>query len=68
MNKNLCSNYNIHMLFEDGFKLYNTQNEPPCCLHDRKRKALQVAALTDHFTHVFIFENVAHGYDVLMTL
>ena len=49
------------MLFEHGFNLDNTYNEPPCYWHE------SVANQTDHFANAFVRENVAYGYDVVTT-
>ena len=53
------------MLFEHGFYL----KEPIwalICLHDVTRES--AVALSDDFADAFVRENVAHVYDVVMTL
>ena len=66
MNENPCSNQEIHVLFEHGFELENTSNEPRviCMTLYRESDVDQ----TDHFADVFVCDNVAYGYDVVATL
>ena len=64
MNKNPCSNQDIHVLFEHGSELENTQNEP--CIICMTLYMERIADQTDHFPNVFVRENVAYGYDVVM--
>ena len=61
MNKNPCSNQENHILFEHGFKLENTKNEP-------RRYTESIEDQTDHFVDAFVCENVVYGYDIVMTL
>ena len=58
MNENSCSNQKIHVLFEHGFKLYNTSNKPPVI--NMTLYAEGAADQTDHFAVAFVCENVAH--------
>ena len=60
MNENPCSNQEIHALFEHGFELENTFNEPCiiCMLTESD------ADQTDHFTDV-LFTKTLH---TVMTL
>ena len=54
------------MLFEHGFELENTYNEP--CINCMTLYTESVADQTDHFADVFVRENVAYRYDVVGTL
>ena len=63
MNENLFSNKEIHVLFEQGSELENTQNEP--CIICMTIYTENIADQTYHFTDVFVRENVAYGYDVM---
>ena len=54
------------MLFEHGFKLYNTSNKPQVIY--MTLYAESAADQTDHFACAFVCENVAHSYDVVATL
>ena len=65
MNENPCSNREIHILFEDGFELEKTKNEP-CIIC--KTYTESIADQTDHFADAFVRKNTAYGYDVVMTL
>ena len=51
------------MLFEHGFKLENTLNEP--CITRITLFTECVDDQTNHFTNAFVPENVAYGYDVV---
>ena len=61
--RNSCSNQEIHMLFEHGFKLENTSNEPWVIYMTLYTES--VADQTDHFADVFVRENVAYGFGVM---
>ena len=65
MNEYPCSNQEIHVLFEYGFELYHTSNKPRVIY--MTLYAESVADQTDHLADAFARENVAHGYDVVMT-
>ena len=54
------------MLFEHGFKVENTTNEPWVIYMKLYTKS--VADQTDHFADGFVHENIAYGYDVVTTL
>ena len=64
MNENPCSNQEIHVLFEHGFELENTSNEP--CIVYMRLYTESVADLADHFADAFVRKN--YGYDVVMPL
>ena len=64
MNKNPCSNRETHVLFEHGSEIENTYNEP--CIICMTLYTESVEDQIDHFAHVFVSENVAYGYDVVM--
>ena len=66
MNKNPCSNQEIHVLFEHGSELENTINEPYIICMTLNTES--IADQTDHFADVFVRENVAYGYDVVRRL
>ena len=51
MNKNPCSNQEIHMLFEHGSELENTLNEPYIICMTLNTGS--IADQTDHFADVF---------------
>ena len=54
------------MLFEHGFELENTSNEPRViCL---MLYTQSVADQIDHFSDVFVRENVAYSYDIVTML
>ena len=63
MNENPCSNQEIHVLFEHGYELENTYNEP--CIICMTLYTERIADQTDHFADVFVRENVAYGNDVM---
>ena len=63
MNENPCSNQEIHVLFEHGSELENTEYEP--CIICMTLYTERIADQTDHFANVFVRENVAYGYDVM---
>ena len=66
MNENPCSNREIHLLFENGFKLENTENEREViCMKLHKES---VADQTDNFASAFIRKNVAYGYEYVTRL
>ena len=52
MNKNPCSNQEIHALFEHGMTLYMERVEDQ----------------TDHFVDAFVREKVAYCYDIVTML
>ena len=57
------------MVFEHGFKLENTSNEP--CVIYMTLYTESIADQTHHFANVFACENVAYSYDIaknVMTL
>ena len=60
MNKNPCSNHEIHILFEHDFLTLQKPKMSPNCLHDVTRES--VVALTDHFADDFVCV-----YDVVAT-
>ena len=51
------------MLFEHGFKLENTSNEPWVIYMTLYTES--VANQTDHFANFFVCENVAYGHDIM---
>ena len=57
MNQNPCSNQVIHVLFEHGFELENTKNEP--CIICMTLYTESVVDQTDHFAHV-LFAKTLH--------
>ena len=63
MNENPCSNQEIHVLFEHGSKLENTENVP--CIICMTLCTERIVDQTDHFADVFVRVNVAYGYDVM---
>ena len=63
MNENPCSNQEIHVLFEHGSELENTLNER--CMICMTLYTERITDQTDHFSDVFVRENVAYGYDVM---
>ena len=63
MNENLCSNQEIHVLFEHEFKLKNTSNKPRVIY--MTLYAESAADQTDHSADTFVRENVAYVYDVV---
>ena len=54
------------MLFEHGFELENTKNQP--CIICMALYTESDADQTDHFADAFVWENVAYGYDIVTTL
>ena len=66
MNENPCLNKEIHVLFEHGFDLKNTYNEP--CIICMTLYTESVADQTDHFANAFVHENITYGYDIVTTL
>ena len=56
MNENPCSNQEIHVLFEHGFKLENTLNEPRAIYMTLYTES--IADRTDNFADAFVRENV----------
>ena len=59
MNENLCSNHEIHMLFEHGVKfVWQYLKWALICLLDITRESL--AKWTDHYVNVFVCGNVVH--------
>ena len=63
MKENPCSNQEIHVLFEHGFKLENTSNEPRVIYITLYTES--IVDQTDHFADVFVRENVDYGYDIV---
>ena len=66
MNENPCSNQEIQMLFEHGFELEHFLNGP--CIICMMLYMESVADQSDHFTDAFVRQNIAYGFDVVMTL
>ena len=63
MNETPCSNQEIHMLFEHGFELENTKNEP--CIICIMLYMESIVDQTVHFADSFARENVAKCYGVV---
>ena len=51
------------MLFEHGFKLYNTSNKPQAIYINLYAES--AADQTDHFADAFVHENGGYGYDAI---
>ena len=66
MKENSCSNHEVCMLFEHGFKLENAKNEPQIIYIILYTESL--ADQTDYFADAFVCENVAYSYDVVKML
>ena len=66
MNENPCSNQEILVLFEHGFKLRNTSNKPGVIY--MRLDAESAADQTEHFAYAYFCENVTHDYDNVMPL
>ena len=61
MSGNPCSNQEIHVLFEQGFKFNNTTlNESLVIIES-------IADQNDHFADAFVQGNVVYGYDDVAT-
>ena len=58
MNENPCSNQEIHLLFEHGFELEYTLNEPRVICMTLYTESL--ADQTDHFADGYVRENVGY--------
>ena len=54
------------MLFELGFKLQNTSNQPRVIYMELYAESS--ADQTDHFVDAFVSNNLAHGHDVVRML
>ena len=54
------------MLFEHGFELENTKNEPYIICMTLHMESF--ADQTDHFADAIVREKVVYGYDLLTTL
>ena len=54
------------MLFEHGFRLEDTENEPRVICMMLYTES--IASQTDHFADTFVSENVAYGYDIVTIL
>ena len=63
MNENPCSNQEIHVLFEHNFELENES-----CTICKTLYTESIADQTDHYADAFVRENIAYGYDVVITL
>ena len=59
MDENPCLNQEIHVLFENGFKLQNTLDKPRVVYITLYAES--AADQTDHFADVFARENDAHS-------
>ena len=61
MNENAFSNQEIHVLFEMALNVKIIKMSPALF-------ARHIADQTDHFADAFVRENVAYGYDAVMTI
>ena len=65
MNENPCSNQQMRVLFEQGFKLLNTSNKPRVIYTTLYAESTEDQ--THYFVDAFVREIGAYGYDVVMT-
>ena len=61
MNKNPCSNQEIHSTFEHGLNLKILKMSPE--LFTQCYNTESVADQTDNFAYAFVRKNISYGYD-----